>query len=162
MAMEELLSQQEGERGAGGGDPTERDLMNRVVQLEKELREREGVIGDLRERGASPSSAAANEARVLRQENEDLRVRERGRVGGRRKEGGGREGGRMVGSNLREGGREEEGEKGKEGRRMVWYELSEGEGGRGRGGQWERVGEREGGREKGGRNLEKEMVTSTH
>ena len=118
VAMEELLSQQEGERGAGGGDPTERDLMNRVVQLEKELREREGLIGDFRERGASPSSAAANEARVLRQENEDLRVRERGRVGGRRKEGGGREGGRMVGSILREGGREEEGEKGKEGRRM--------------------------------------------
>ena len=98
MAMEELLSQQEVERGAGRGAPTERDLMNRVVQLGKELREREGVIGDLRERGASPSSAAANEARVLRQENEDLRVRERGRVGGRRKEGGrgkgGREGGR--------------------------------------------------------------------
>ena len=117
------------------------------------------MIGDLRERGASPSSAAANEARVLRQENEDLRVRERGRVEGRRKEGGGREGGRMVGSNLRGGGREEEGEKG---RWMVWYELSKGEGGRGRGGQWERVGEREGGREKGGRNLEKEMVTSTH
>ena len=68
----------------------------------------------------------------------------------------------MVGSNLREGGREEEGEKGKESRRMVSYELSEGEGGRGRGDQWERVGEREGEREKGGRNLEKEMVTSTH
>ena len=68
--------------------------MNRVVQLEKELRERESVIGDLWEREASPSSAAANEARVLRQENEDLRVRERGRVvGGGRREGEGREGG---------------------------------------------------------------------
>ena len=120
MAMEELLSQQEGERGAGGGAPTERDLMNRVVQLEKELRAREGVIGDLRERGASPSSAAANEASVLRQENEDLRVRERGRVGGEEeggREGEGREGGRMVGSSLRERWREEEG---KEGRWMVW------------------------------------------
>ena len=90
-----LLSQQEGGREAGGGAPTERDLMNRVVQLEKELRERESAIGDLWEREASPSSAAANEARVLRQENEDLRVSERGRVGGGggRREAGGREGG---------------------------------------------------------------------
>ena len=53
----------------------------------------------------------------------------------------------MVGSNLREGGREEEGEKG---RWMVWYELSEGEGGRGRGGQWERGREGEGEREREG------------
>ena len=54
----------------------------------------------------------------------------------------------MVGSNLREGGREEEGEKG---RLMVWYELSEGEGGRGRGGQWERGREGEGEREREGK-----------
>ena len=50
----------------------------------------------------------------------------------------------MVGSNSRERWREEEG---KEGRWMVWYELSKGEGGRGRGGQWERGREGEGGRE---------------
>ena len=43
VAMEELLSQQKGGRGAGGGAPTEQDLMNRVVQLEKELCERERV-----------------------------------------------------------------------------------------------------------------------
>ena len=48
----------------------------------------------------------------------------------------------MVGSNLRERWREEEG---KEGRWMVWYELSEGEGGGASGREGER--EREGGRE---------------
>ena len=74
VAME-LLSQQQGQQSLQeGGAPSERDLMNQIVQLERELQERESVIRGLRERGNSPTPGAVNETRVLRQENEDLKV----------------------------------------------------------------------------------------
>ena len=69
--MEELVARQQPE----GEPPDEGVLMNQVVQLERELRERDRVLEGLRERGASPTPGAVNELRVLRQENEDLKVR---------------------------------------------------------------------------------------
>ena len=74
--MEELLGQQQ-EGSSEGGAPNERVLMNQIVQLERELRDKDHVIDGLKERGSSPAHVAVNETRVLRQENEDLRVRER-------------------------------------------------------------------------------------
>ena len=79
VAMEELLAQQQQEGSSEGGAPNERALMNQIVQLERELRDRDRVIDGLKERGSSPAHVAVNETRVLRQENEDLRVREKGR-----------------------------------------------------------------------------------
>ena len=86
VAMEELLSQQKegGRRGGGdGAAPSDRDLMNRIVELESEIRERDNLIGELHERRESPSLSASNTSRLLRQENEDLKVKEGGREGGR-------------------------------------------------------------------------------
>lgn len=74
--MEELLAQQQQGNSPEGGAPNERALMNQIVQLEREMREKDQVIDGLKERGDSPAPGAMNEARVLRQENEDLRVRE--------------------------------------------------------------------------------------
>ena len=50
--------------------------MNQIVQLGREMREKNRVIEGLKERGNSPTPGAVNEARVLRQENENLRVSE--------------------------------------------------------------------------------------
>ncbi len=50
---------------------TERDLLDQIVQLEKEVRHRDTVISEFRERGAATSG---NEARYLREEIEDLKV----------------------------------------------------------------------------------------
>ena len=77
--MEELLAQQQAGHSLEGGVPNERALMNQIVQLEREMREKDRVIEGLKERGNSPTPGAVNEARVLRQENEDLRVSERER-----------------------------------------------------------------------------------
>ena len=61
VAMEELLSQQKEdiEEGGGGGRgegvaASDRDLMNRIVELEREVRERDNLIGELREGGNPP------------------------------------------------------------------------------------------------------------
>ena len=56
-----------GDRGA-----SERDLLDQIVHLEKEVRSRDATISNLRERGVTSSG---NEARFLREENEDLKVR---------------------------------------------------------------------------------------
>ena len=73
VAMEELIARQQ--QVVEGEAPDERALMNQIVQLERELRERDRVLETLRERGEnSPTPGAVNELRVLRQENEDLRV----------------------------------------------------------------------------------------
>ena len=73
VAMEELIARQQ--QVVEGEAPDERALMNQIVQLERELRERDRVLETLRERGeSSPTPGAVNELRVLRQENEDLRV----------------------------------------------------------------------------------------
>ena len=56
---------------SGGPRGSERDLLDQIVHLEKEVRSRDAVIGDLRERHAASSG---NEARFLREENEDLKV----------------------------------------------------------------------------------------
>ena len=74
VAMEELVAQQQLQRSLEGEAPNERALMNQIVQLEREVRERERTIEGLRERGSSPAHGAVHEARVLRQENEDLKV----------------------------------------------------------------------------------------
>ena len=74
VAMEELVSRQAQVGPWEGEAPDERALMNQIVQLERELRERDRVMEAMRERGSSPTPGAANELRVLRQENEDLRV----------------------------------------------------------------------------------------
>ena len=74
VAMEELVSRQAQVGPREGEAPDERALMNQIVQLERELRERDRVVEAMRERGSSPTPGAANELRVLRQENEDLRV----------------------------------------------------------------------------------------
>ena len=50
---------------------TERDLLDQIVHLEKEVRLRDGTISEMRERGAASSG---NEARYLREEIEDLKV----------------------------------------------------------------------------------------
>ena len=56
---------------SGGHGGSERDLLDQIVHLEKEVRSRDATISNLRERGvASPG----NEARFLREENEDLKV----------------------------------------------------------------------------------------
>ena len=55
-----------GDRGA-----SERDLLDQIVHLEKEIRSRDATISNLRERGVASSG---NEARFLREENEDLKV----------------------------------------------------------------------------------------
>ena len=73
VAMEELIARQQ--QVVEGEAPDERALMNQIVQLERELRERDGILETLRDRGSSPTPGAVNELRVLRQENEDLRVR---------------------------------------------------------------------------------------
>ena len=75
--MEELLAHQQAGHSLEGGAPNERSLMNQIVQLERDVREKDRVIEGLKERGNSPTPGAVNEARVLRQENEDLRVSER-------------------------------------------------------------------------------------
>ena len=74
--MEELLAQQQEGHPPKGSAPNERALMNQIVQLECEMREKDREITELKERGNSPVPGAMNEARVLRQENEDLKVRE--------------------------------------------------------------------------------------
>ena len=58
---------------SASGDPRgpERDLLDQIVRLEKEVRSRDALIGDLRERHAA---SPGNEARFLREENEDLKV----------------------------------------------------------------------------------------
>ena len=76
-AKVELLTQQQAGHSLEGGVPNERSLMNQIVQLERDVREKDRVIEGLKERGNSPTPGAVNEARVLRQENEDLRVSER-------------------------------------------------------------------------------------
>ena len=75
--MEELVARQQQVDSEEGKAPDERGLMEQVVQLERELRERDRAMESLRERGGgSPTpAAAANELRVLRQENEELKVR---------------------------------------------------------------------------------------
>ena len=75
VAVEELVAQQRHKDPSEGGAPNEQALMSQIVQLERELRDRDQMIEGLRERGSSPAPGAVNEARVLRQENEDLKVR---------------------------------------------------------------------------------------
>ena len=66
--MEELSNAPPPSGGHGG---SERDLLDQIVKLEKEVRKQDATISNLRERGvASPG----NEARFLREENEDLKV----------------------------------------------------------------------------------------
>ena len=68
--LEELSHALPPSSGDRGG--SERDLLDQIVHLEKEVRSRDATISNLRERGvASPG----NEARFLREENEDLKVR---------------------------------------------------------------------------------------
>ena len=69
VAVEELVARQQQLDSRGGVAPDERALMNQIARLEGGLREREGV------RGGSPGGAVGvNEMRVLRLENEDLKV----------------------------------------------------------------------------------------
>ena len=58
--------------GVGGAGPSsERDLLDRIIYLEKELGQRDSLLAGERERGAA---APRGEVRYLREENEDLKV----------------------------------------------------------------------------------------
>ena len=74
--MEELIAQQQQQQGnlSEGGAPNERALMNQIMELERELRDKERAIEGMNERGSSPASGAVHEVRVIKQENEDLKV----------------------------------------------------------------------------------------